>query len=225
MLTEVWFVSAAILLIVYAAYRGNISTKLIVKSIFPTAFGNNWYITCYILFYLIHTQLNRAIYSLSQSALLKCSMLLAFLYMFVNYIHSGHFYTNGLILWVAIYFCMAYMKLYLKHTAASRTANAVFVLVGYGGHCAIIALTNYLGLHIPFFSDKLLHWNTNCSPFLILAAIGLFNLANSLKFKNRTVNTISGLSLLVYIIHENLLLRTYVRPYIIGIIYEKVGYT
>lgn len=64
-----------------------------------------------------------------------------------------------------------------------------------------------------------------CSPFLILAAIGLCNIAVSLKFKSRAVNTISGLSLIIYIIHENPLMGTYVRPYIIGIIYEKVGYT
>ncbi|MCD8098969.1 MAG: acyltransferase [Oscillospiraceae bacterium] len=225
MLTEVWFASVAILIIVYAVRDGSIAPKLIKRSLFPTFYNNNWYVTCYILFYLMHTQLNKVIYSLSQPALLKSTLLLAFLYIFVNYIDAEHFFTTSLTLWVAIYFCVAYIKLYMPRVTASRKAGAAFVLVGYGGHCAIIALTNYLGLHIPSLSSKVLHWSSLCSPFLILAAIGLCIIAVSLKFKSRAVNTISGLSLLIYIIHENPLMGTYVRPYIIGIIYEKVGYT
>ncbi|MCD8255512.1 MAG: hypothetical protein LUC36_08250, partial [Oscillospiraceae bacterium] len=185
-LTEVWFVSVAILIIVYAVRNGNIAPKLIKRSFFPTFYNNNWYVTCYILFYLMHTQLNKVIYSLSQPALLKSTLLLAFLYIFVNYIDAEHFFTSSLMLWVAIYFCVAYIKLYMPRVTASSRAGAAFVLVGYGGHCAIIALTNYLGLHIPSLSSKVLHWSSLCSPFLILAAIGLCIIAVSLKFKSRT---------------------------------------
>lgn len=62
------------------------------------------------------------------------------------------------------------------------------------------------------------------SPFLLLTAVSLFNLFNEKKFINKTVNYLSNLSLLIYIIHENYLLRRYVRPEIWKYIYEKIGY-
>lgn len=38
------------------------------------------------------------------------------------------------------------------------------------------------------------------------------------------MNWLSGLSLLIYIIHENILVRSYLRPYIFQRIYLRFGY-
>lgn len=54
MLVEIWTVSIIILIITYIILRGDISTKIILKSVFPTLFANNWYMTCYLLFYPVH---------------------------------------------------------------------------------------------------------------------------------------------------------------------------
>jgi hypothetical protein len=46
-----------------------------------------------------------------------------------------------------------------------------------------------------------------------------------MKFKSRFINYISSLSLLVYIIHENIILRNYYRPFFINWLYETFGYS
>lgn len=51
-LTEIWLVSVTILIICETILRGDISTKIVIKSILPSLFSNNWYMTCYLLFIL-----------------------------------------------------------------------------------------------------------------------------------------------------------------------------
>lgn len=223
MLLDVWIISASIFAVVFFVRHGDLSLKMVVKSFFPTTFANNWYITCYLLFYPIHPTLNKVIASMTQKALFLTSFTLCFLYIGMNYI-SGFFFSSALILWVAIYFLMAYMKIYTPKLMASRRANFIGLLVGIIGNYGIILATNLLGLRLSFFENELLHWDNNCSPFLILIAISALNLSRMASFHNKMINYISKLSLLIYVIHENLLLRTYYRPMMWHQIYISVGY-
>ena len=50
------------------------------------------------------------------------------------------------------------------------------------------------------------------NPFTFLIALGSFGVALSKDYSNKVVNYISGLSLFIYLIHENLLVRSIVRP-------------
>ncbi len=224
MLVEIWCISVLIMAIFGVIYQGNLDMKLMIKSLFPTTFSLNWYLTCYILFYAIHPFLNHVIYAMNQRTLLRSALTLSMLYIFMNFIVSGLFQTSILILWVTIYFCIGYMKLYLQDLSAKKLFNWVLILFGIGGNCVVVILTNILGLDIGYFSNQLLRWSANCNPFLIVATIGMFNLARCSKFKNLTINKISGFSLLIYIVHENVFIRTYLRPFIWQKIYETFGY-
>ncbi len=225
MLVEIWSISVLIMAVFGVAHQGNLSLRLVIKALFPTTFSLNWYLTCYILFYAIHPFLNQVIGAMNRRTLLRCAVAMSTLYIFVNFVIGEAFQTTNLILWVSVYFCMAYMKRCLYDASNRKLYNWLLILVGIGGNCLIVILTNFLGLHhIWHFSNQLLRWNENCNPFLIMAAIGMFNLARCSNFKNTLINKISGLSLLIYIVHENIFMRTYLRPYIWQRIYETFGY-
>ena len=70
----------------------------------------------------------------------------------------------------------------------------------------------------------MLHWAANDNPFLFAASYSMLQLARKSRRKSAAINYISGLSLLIYVFHENILLRTYVRPKIINYIYTHFGY-
>ncbi|BBH27387.1 hypothetical protein SG0102_23210 [Intestinibaculum porci] len=55
-------------------------------------------------------------------------------------------------------------------------------------------------------------------------AIALFNIARKISFKNKVINYISSSSLLVYIIHENIILRGCYRPFLWIYIHDHFGY-
>lgn len=58
-----------------------------------------------------------------------------------------------------------------------------------------------------------------------MMSIGMFNLVRRVEFRSRFINYIASLSLLTYIIHENLLLRTYFRPQLWVFTYKHFGYS
>lgn len=167
--------------------------------------------------------LNYCIDSLKQADLLKSATILGVLYCGFNYIYKSFFYSE-LILWVAIYFIMAYLKKYMPGLCNNIKMNIVFIIAGLCGNIFVVFITNILGLHIKLFEKQLLYWNRNCSPFLLLIAFGMLNIGRCLNFKSKCINYISGLSILIYIIHTNLFLRTYIYPYIWEFIYNRFGY-
>ena len=223
-LIEIWTISTIILLFTYFMW-GGISNKLIIKCILPTIFGNNWYMTCYLLFYPIHPILNGIIERMSKQELFRISIVMFVLYFGFDFIKGDLFYPSQIILWIAIYFIIAYIKCYLKVFIDNINLNVIVLILGISGNVGLIFLTNYLGLHFSFFEDKLLHWCKDSNPFLLIVSIAILNIARNIHFENCFINYVSKLSMLIYIIHENLILRTYFRPYLVNYIYQNYGYS
>lgn len=224
MLADVWAISIIILIIVYIARNGNIGLGLIIKQILPTTFENNWYITCYLIFYPLHPYLNWLIQKMEQRDLLRITLVLLFLYVCINYVLPGRFFSSAIVLWVSLYFTIAYMKYFLADLSNNVKINMFVFVISLGGHIGVVLLSNYLGLHFERFSRWILRWNSNCNPFLILMAISMLNIAKIVRFDNKIVNYISSLSLLIYVIHENILLRTFYRPLMWNYVYNQFGY-
>lgn len=142
----------------------------------------------------------------------------------MNYISREWFFPSPLILWTTIYFIVAYIKFYMPNFQNDIKMNTIIFMIGITGFIGVIIITNVLGLHISFFAKQLLRGNKDCNPFSILIAISLLNLFKRLKFTNKTINYVSSLSMLIYLIHENYLFRTYYRLAIWQWIYETYGY-
>lgn len=223
LLLEIWIVSVVILIVAYAVRGGNINTDILLHSLLPNTLSANWYMTCYLLFYLVHPALNGMISRMNHRTLLKVTSILAILYI-LQRVALNPLFSSPLAVWIVIYFAMAYMKRYLKHFSSGFRVNLCLLLAGLAGNIGVVCLTNFLGLRIGFFSNKLLIWNASENPFIILMAITLLNLMRRVNWQNSFVNHISRLSMLVYITHENLILRTYYRPYLFKYVYENFGY-
>ena len=225
MLLDVWFVSVIIFIIVSAFGNLNLSWKDALHQFLPNFYSNNWYITCYVLFYLFHDKLNLIIESLNQRRHFRVASIMAILYIAINFIQGGHFASSELIVWMTIYFCIAYMKKYMADLSNNIKFNIYFAIIMFACHIGLVCFTNLLGLRLSFFEKYLLHWNGNNNPFLILATVGMLNIARNTQFESKTINYISKLSLLIYITTENLLLRQYYRPRMWQYVYDNFGYT
>ena len=223
MLLDIWVISVLFLGITLLL-RGEVSGKLFLFSLLPTTFENNWYLTCYLLFYPLHPYLNRLIAAMTQKEHLKMISVLTVLYIGFNFIKGRFFFPNMLLLWSSVYLILAYIKRYCIGVYSSAKVNGILLLCGAAGAVGIVVLTDLLGLKIAALSDQLLRWVSNFNPFLILIAITAFGLARKNHFKNKNVNHIAKCAMLIYIIHENILLRTYVRPYLWHCIFDRYGY-
>ena len=233
MLADVWMVSVLILVIVLIQREGKVSGALIVQALFPTSFENNWYISCYIIFYIIHPFLNKIIFCMKQKTLLRINILAVFMYFFIAFLcrftvylfGSGtDFFSSRLVIWTVEYFIVAYLKLYAGKSLEKRKLNSALIAFGLIGNCGLVYMMNELGLKNEAFSGALQIWITPYNPFLFALGLGLLGMARSITFENRLVNYISKLSLLIYIIHENKLLRLLYRPLMWQYVYDRYGY-
>lgn len=225
MVIEIWVVSIVIFIITYIILHGNISIGIIISSLFPTTFGNNWYMTCYLLFYPIHPILNSIVNMMNRRQLFRSTLVMVFLYVFMNFINCSWFFSSAIILWITIYFAIAYMQKYLMSFVDNIRENIILFIIGVIGFIGIILITDICGLYSQVLSDKVMRWVNNCTPFLLAMSIAMFNIARNIHFKNRFINYISKLSLLIYIIHENIILRTYFRPAMWNYVYKRFGYS
>lgn len=223
LLFDVLAISIAILLL--ALLMGvPLGARDIVKSFFPTTFENNWFITCYILLYAMHPGLNWILERLGQRGHAVLALTLFGLYMLLPAIHGGHFYITKLVIMITLYVLVAYGRYYLIETLSNRRVNWGMFLVGTFGAIALVLLLEQAGLRVSSLSGKMLHFDQNGDPLLFLSAFGLFNLIRSRPFTSMSINRVSGLMLLVYLIHENLIVRLYARPAIWQWIHDSLGY-
>lgn len=117
------------------------------------------------------------------------------------------------------------MQKYLMSFVDNIRENIILFIIGVIGFIGIILITDICGLYSQVLSDKVMRWVNNCNPFLLAMSIAMFNIAKNIHFKNRFINYISKLSLLIYIIHENIILRTYFRPAMWNYVYKRFGYS
>lgn len=221
---EVWTISVFILILTCILFLNRVPVKLFVKSLFPITFSNNWYITCYLLFYLLFPILNQIIKRMNRVQLFRCASCLAVLYIFLGF--AGNFlFTSDLVLWVTLYFVVAYMQKYLKQYADTISINVKMFLFNLLCFLALNFIMVFLGLHSSVFEDKIGICGRNSNLFLIFMSIAMFNIGRNIHFKSKIVNRISGFSLLIYLIHGNLIVRTYVRPAMWDYVYNHYGYS
>ena len=222
MILDVWVVNLVFLLI-YLLVGECVSKNMIVRSCLPTLHGNNWFVTCYIIVYLIFPGLNAVIGFMSKKAHLLTCIVTLLVYDGIVFFKGVSLFYSDLIQFVIIYFVVAYMKLYLPSFCYNKKINFALAFFSLCGIIGMLVVTNMLGLHSHEFADKLLKWKVNNNPFILLLGISMFNIVSTRSFVNPVINYVAGLSLLIYLIHENILFRSYTRVRICGYLLEKYG--
>lgn len=220
---ECFFVSVSIsvvlLLVGYPVSKGPL-----LKSFFPIWMNANWYITCYLLLYMIHPALNLMIYQLNKEKLLSVLISLLFFYSFLETIHRGGFYYNDLIGFIVLYILIGYTKCYLQRLSSDRRINVIILIASIFMHIMITVLIDILGLRYMSFSKMMMRTNTNANPLFISIAWSSFNLARTSRVKCGKVNLISKMSMLIYIIHRNTIINGCVKYSIYKYIYRICSY-
>ncbi len=230
MLAEIWAVSVCMLLCALPVMRGRLSPQLILRSLLPTVFGNNWFLTCYLLFYPIHPLLNRALGRMGDRALTLCAGGL-FVIFFVILPFGGDavftapvYWADTYLSWIAIYFLIAWEKRCARRAADSVPLNALLLAVSLAVFFGSVLWLNRLCAREALYEGRMFCLNNSNNPFLLLPPLALFNLARQRPFINGKLNRLAGLSLLIYVIHENVILRYYLRPRIMSEIRLHLGY-
>ncbi len=185
-----------------------------IKQILPDLFSNVWFVPVYVLFYILHPLLNFAIDNLNKKSHLTVVVVIFLFYSFPKFFLDISANSCRVLDFVIVYFVVAYVKKYCQDFNKNVKKNLICFFV-FGGLFLILSVLNNL-VHICNLSS----WYC---PILIPALIFLFNLFNSMKFKNKVINNLSSCSLFVYCIHENILLRRNLRPVFLNLLFESTA--
>ncbi len=224
LIIDSFIISATILLLIFAFGNYSVSLTEIVKSFFPITFNVNWFLTCYLLFYMIHPCLNTMIEKMDKRNLLMCDCILLFLYSVMNMLKPDLFYFNSLIGFIVIYFLIAYTKKYMIKISNNKTINITLCIFSFLSLISVIILVNFIGLKINIFNNQLLIMNHFTNPFIILISFTLFNIFRQKEFYNKVTNYFSSLSLLIYLIHGNQFVVGYLKGVYFDYLYYHFGY-
>ena len=197
---------------------------VVLKSLIPITMNANWFVGCYLIYYLIHPALNITIEAIDQKQLLTTNLVLAFFYCGIQTIIRDRFYYTQVVGFICIYFFTAYMKKYMVRFVQSKRENIRCFLLSAGMFTLSLIMLNSLGLRIGALRNYMTTWSVITNPFLIVMAMALFNLFNSSTFYSKSVNYISGLSLLIYMIHGNRLVEDELRMRFFAAVYQKFSY-
>lgn len=225
MILDVWIINM-IVLIALRSIGVQLQISDTVKTFFPTTFANNWYITCYLLFYMIHPFLNRMIEQLSINEHLALTSFLFVIYFIIPVLpleEINLFFANEFVIFLATYVIVSFIKIYKNEWTEKLKTNKCILFVSVISYIVLILCVDFLGLRTNYFLNRLVRWNMNNSLFMFLIAFSSFNIMKKKEFINRTINYLSSLSLLVYIFHENLAFRRYFRPVIEFSILNRFG--
>jgi surface polysaccharide O-acyltransferase-like enzyme len=221
---DIWMISILFSIGTLIIRKGDISFGLLIRQLFPNYFCNNWFMTLWMIMYLLHPILNAIIELLGKQWLLRTCLVLFFFYSILATLRPSNLFSSLIIVWISFYLIIAFVKRYLNSFCNEIKWNILLAFAPLLFHCFILLFINLLASHTGILENKLLRFRFDCNPLFFLSAIGLFNLFKHFSFSNRVVNSISACSMLLYVIHENQLLRYYFRPKWWDYIYNTVGY-
>ena len=221
MLTN-WFVSVLWFIVLYFC-KEEIEPLLAFKSFFPNLYGTYWYVSTYILFYLLCPYLNIIINGLNQKSHLKINIVLFIMYSVINNILPAAFKRAELIMFIVVYFYTTYIKKYMPNFTKNIKLNVLLLISSLICIFVYLVLLNYIGMKTYILDDKMLRLNTMTNTFVFIFGISAFNIFNNMDFHNKFINRLGSLSLLIYLIHNNYLFSNITRFRIGFIILRRFG--
>ena len=220
---DTWLISVLVLsAFLLCGVKLGLST--ILACFLPTTTAQNWYLTCYLLIYFFHPYLNKLLHSCTQAEQLKLTLALLTLYSLSTLLFPDLFFSSAIVSYTVIYIFVAYLKQYRRSAFESRKTTNRFLLFGSLGFYGLVLLTVAANWASGSALASPLRWYQAANPFLLLMALGIFNVFRRIPYQSSFVNRLAGLSLLVYLLHENVLFRTYVRPRIFVHLYQAGEY-
>lgn len=183
------------------------SLKEIIRCIFPITLQTNWFVGCYIIYYLIHPLLNKAVKGLSRPQFRFLVVLMFLAYSVISTVHGSYYFTN-LVAFIMMHYLVAFAKKYemFKHD----TKQDVMTILACSGLLLMsIVLMIILGSRIGLLADKNLLLCHFYNPLIIGIVTPVLFTAVRRKRTSGIVNSISSLSLFVYLIHGNYFWQAY----------------
>lgn len=200
-----------ILLVVYLVFIDkNITKKEFVKCLLPISQNEYWFITTYLVLYVLSDYINILIKSLSKKQMQSLIGVLFVIWSllpsltFFSKMFSTKFEFSNLDWFILMYLIGAYLKKFpLKKLTINRSILLLII-------CLIINIISILFFNKNFYKLKInpldYSWTMNLLISLFTSIL-IFNIFSKINIKNKFINKISTGVFGVYLLHTQILMR------------------
>ena len=224
LLAQIGFYNIIINTILYVSGLVEYNNVSFVKSIMFFKTNDYWFVECYIIVYLLSPFFNKFINSCDRTTLKKLIIVLIMSFAFIPFFTGGLFhYSNNLTVsqYIIMYFIGAYIRKYDLDSKILSNINITqkrLVLITTFITCMMFNLSLYYlskffanldsNIFRELSSQMDLYKFNYGNPLVVLQSLSVFLLFSTFKFKSKIINSISSLTLAVYLIHDNIKIRT-----------------
>lgn len=189
------------------------SIRDFILSLFPVILNKYWFITVYLIIYILSPYFNILALNLKREDYKKFLLVLLIIYsviptffgLFFNTTESILYYNR--LIWLSIvYFIGGYIRLYgLKYIKNIKNSLITIIIPIFIILSSIIIINKYNKLFKLIGTKEVAYlWHPNTIPIIILST-GIFGLFLNLKIKNnKIINKIASTTLGIYILHDGI---------------------
>ena len=199
----------SILLTIVGIFIFKLSIKLrgILYTFFPIIKGAYWFVTAYVVMYLLAPYINKGLEKISKEQFRKLLIILMILFLIVTVLHTASigFINDDAMTLIGIYPFGVYIKKYTKDILKIKKLillSAIFLnlIILYLSAFGINLISKYLKYNIN--AHAFARFFGSVSPFQLLSAIFIFVLFVEMPVRhNRLINSIASHVFAVYLVH------------------------
>lgn len=188
--------------------------KDFIKAFFPTIYKQYWFVTAYIVMYILSPYINKLIFSLDKKHFFKFILLLLCLVSFIPTFFRSDLLLTQIAQFLLLYYLGAYIRLYPNKATSNKKMGLLGIFI-FG----LLFILSILVLNLIGWNGNLL--NMRNSILIIGLAVSIFIFFANMEMKyNKVINLIAAATFGVYLIHDNL----YLREIIWGELFNNTGY-
>lgn len=220
----IWFYKAAIPFILVLFGGLTLSNLESIKLLSPISHYDYWFMTQYILLYLISPILNIIVHNINKEKYKKMLLLFFVVFSILPFITNQEVYpsSNGytLLQFIVLYFIGAYFRkynidsnYYLKSISENSRRLIFLILFLFSGMISgfiTLSADSFIGKNeiFSYIGNSFMNAsNSYNNPFLIITSTAYFLYFGTFHFQNKFINLVSKLTLGVYLIHDNIYVR------------------
>lgn len=206
LLGQIWFYSYSILILYLLFSTEKVETKNILRCMLPITYSEYWFLTTYILLYLLSNFINKFLNSISKKEYEVIIVILLLIWSIIPTLILGKIEFSDIDWFILLYFIGAYLKKYpIKYFENQKRNFGIFSVLILLGMISVFVLD----LLYDRFGFNPLHFTLPMNQILCLAiSIYLFVIFKNMRIKNnKIINKISACTLGVYLIHGHILAR------------------
>lgn len=176
---------------------GEITAFDIFKAITPISSQLYWYMTAYVMMYFIFPYLNNLFVSISKKEHFVLAIFVFTIYYLISYFTNRElFFTSKIIDFISAYIIVSYIKKYHYEICDNIRINTMIFI--------ITSLAFYTLIFINFAIVPIeLEWHKMYNPFFLIMSFSALNIVRKINFKSSLINTVSAMSMFIYMFHAS----------------------